>query len=122
MQKKNLLLLSAASLMVLSSCSKLGALSSDYFTVDPNPLETTAGQVPATINGMFPEKYMKKKATVTVIPELRYGDGQTAQGAGATFQGEKVEGNNQTISYKVGGNYSMKSNFKYVREMKKSEF
>ena len=121
MQKKNLLLLSAASLMVLSSCSKLGALSSDYFTVDPNPLETTAGQVPATINGMFPEKYMKKKATVTVIPELRYGNGQTAQGAGATFQGEKVEGNNQTISYKVGGNYTMKTNFKYVPEMQKSE-
>ena len=121
MQKKNLLLLSAASLMVLSSCSKLGALSSDYFTVDPNPLETTAGQVPATINGMFPEKYMKKKATVTVIPELRYGNGQTAQGAGATFQGEKVEGNNQTISYKVGGNYTMKTNFNYVPEMQKSE-
>ena len=121
MQKKNLLLLSAASMMVLSSCSKLGALSADYFTVDPNPLETTAGQVPATINGMFPEKYMKKKATVTVIPELRYGNGEAVQGAGATFQGEKVEGNNQTISYKVGGNYTMKTNFKYVPDMQKSE-
>ena len=121
MQKKNLLLLSAASMMVLSSCSKLGALSADYFTVDPNPLETTAGQVPATINGMFPEKYMKKKATVTVIPELRYGNGEAVQGTGATFQGEKVEGNNQTISYKVGGNYTMKTNFKYVPDMQKSE-
>ena len=121
MQKKNLLLLSAASMMILSSCSKLGALSSDNFKVDPNPLETTAGQVPATINGMFPEKYMKKKATVTVIPELRYGNGQAVQGTGATFQGEKVQGNNQTISYKVGGNFSMKTNFKYVPEMQKSE-
>ena len=121
MQKKNLLLLSAASMMILSSCSKLGALSSDNFKVDPNPLETTAGQVPATINGMFPEKYMKKKATVTVIPELRYGNGQAVQGTGATFQGEKVQGNNQTISYKVGGNYSMQTNFKYVPEMQKSE-
>ncbi|MGN0282588.1 MAG: tetratricopeptide repeat protein [Prevotella sp.] len=120
MQKKNLLILSAASMVVLSSCSKLGALSSDYFTVDPNPLETTAGQVPATINGMFPEKYMKKKATVTVIPELRF-EGQAVQGAGATFQGEKVEGNDQTISYKVGGNYTMKTNFQYVPEMQKSE-
>ena len=108
-------------MMVLSSCSKLGALSADYFTVDPNPLETTAGQVPATINGMFPEKYMKKKATVTVIPELRYGNGEAVQGTGATFQGEKVEGNNQTISYKVGGNYTMKTNFKYVPDMQKSE-
>ena len=121
MQKKNLLLLSAASMMILSSCSKLGALSSDNFKVDPNPLETTAGQVPATINGMFPEKYMKKKATVTVIPELRYGNGQAVQGTGATFQGEKVQGNNQTISYKVGGNYSMKSNIKYFPKMQKSE-
>lgn len=108
-------------MMILSSCSKLGALSSDNFKVDPNPLETTAGQVPTTINGMFPEKYMKKKATVTVIPELRYGNGQAVQGTGATFQGEKVQGNNQTISYKVGGNYSMKTNFKYVPEMQKSE-
>ena len=108
-------------MMILSSCSKLGALSSDNFKVDPNPLETTAGQMPATINGMFPEKYMKKKATVTVIPELRYGNGQAVQGTGATFQGEKVQGNNQTISYKVGGNYSMKTNFKYVPEMQKSE-
>ena len=121
MQKKNLLLLSAASMMILSSCSKLGALSSDNFKVDPNPLETTAGQVPATINGMFPEKYMKKKATVTVIPELRYGNGQAVQGTGATFQGEKVQGNNQTISYKVGCNYSMKTNFNYVSYMQKSE-
>ena len=108
-------------MMILSSCSKLGALSSDNFKVDPNPLETTAGQVPATINGMFPEKYMKKKATVTVIPELRYGNGQAVQGTGATFQGEKVQGNNQTISYKVGCNYTMKTNFKYVPEMQKSE-
>ena len=108
-------------MMILSSCSKLGALSSDNFKVDPNPLETTAGQLPATINGMFPEKYMKKKATVTVIPELRYGNGQAVQGTGATFQGEKVQGNNQTISYKVGGNYTMKTNYKYVPEMQKSE-
>ena len=121
MQKKNLLLLSAASMMILSSCSKLGPLSADNFTVDPNPLETTAGQIPTTINGMFPEKHMKKKATVTVIPELRYGNGEAVQGTGATFQGEKVAGNDQTISYKVGGNYTMKTNFKYVPEMQKSE-
>ena len=121
MHKKNLLLLSAASMMILSSCSKLGPLSADNFTVDPNPLETTAGQIPTTINGMFPEKYMKKKATVTVIPELRYGNGEAVQGTGATFQGEKVAGNDQTISYKVGGNYTMKTNFKYVPEMQKSE-
>ena len=123
MQKNNLLLLSAASMMLLStSCSsKLGALSADNFKVVPDPLEAHSGQVPATINGMFPEKYMKKKAVVTVTPELRYADGMVARGASATFQGEKVEGNDQTISYLVGGNYTMKTSFKYVPEMQKSD-
>ena len=121
--KKNLILfLSAASVIAMSSCSsKLGELSADNFNVNPNPLEARGGQVPATINGTFPEKYMKKKAVVTVTPELRYGNGQVAVGQPATFQGEKVQGNDQTISYKVGGNYTMKANFKYVPEMQKSD-
>ena len=99
----------------------MGALSSDYFTVTPNPLESQAGKVPASIAGSFPEKYLKKNAVVTVIPELRYGNGETAQGEGATFQGEKVTGNDQTISYRLGGRYTMKTNFTYVPEMQKSE-
>ncbi|MBR0049706.1 MAG: tetratricopeptide repeat protein [Prevotella sp.] len=116
MQKKQFLLLSAASMLMLTSCSKLGALSADNFSVTPNPLETQAGQVPATINGMFPEKYMNKKAVVTVIPELRYtvkGREVRQQGSTATFQGERVEGNDQTISYQIGGRYTMKTSFKY---------
>lgn len=121
MQKKNLLLLSAASLLLMTSCSKLGPLSADNFTVTPNPLESQAGEVPAIINGTFPEKYMKKKATVTVTPELRYADGQVAKGQSATYQGEKVMGNDQTISYKVGGRYTMKTTFDYVPEMQKSD-
>ena len=103
-------------MLMLTSCSKLGALSADNFSVTPNPLETQAGQVPATINGMFPEKYMNKKAVVTVIPELRYtvkGREVRQQGSTATFQGERVEGNDQTISYQIGGRYTMKTSFKY---------
>ena len=100
--------------MTFTSCSKLGELSADNFTVTPNPLETQRGVVPATINGHFPEKYMKKKATVTVIPELRYANGVTVQGSSATFQGENVAGNGQTILYRAGGNYAMKTNFAYA--------
>ena len=122
MQKNVVLFMSAAALLALSSCSsKLGALSADNFSVNPNPLETEAGKVPTTINGKFPEKYMKKKAVVTVTPELRYADGKTAKGNGATFQGEKVAGNNQTIQYKVGGNYTMNTSFDYVPETQKSD-
>ena len=119
MQTKHFILLSAATVMFLSSCSsKLGALSADNFTVTPNPLETQAGSVPATINGHFPEKYMNKKAVVTVVPELRYSNGQTVQGNSATFQGESVLGNDQSISYRLGGNYTMKTTFAYADDNK----
>ena len=115
MQKNHFVLMSAAGLLLLTSCSgKLGALSSDNFTVTPNPLETQVGKVPATINGTFPEKYMKKKAVVTVTPELRYADGQVAKGESAVFQGEKAYGNGQTILYQTGGRYNMKTSFDYL--------
>ena len=121
MRNELILSLSVFSLLALSSCSKLGPLSADNFNVDPNPLEAQGGQVPAVINGTFPSNYMKTKAVVTVTPELRYGNGQVAKGQSATFQGEKVMGNDQTISYKMGGRYSMKTSFDYVPEMQKSD-
>ena len=105
---------------IMSSCSKLGDLSADNFKVTPTPLEAVGGDVAATINGVFPEKYMKKKAVVTVTPVLKY-EGGEAVGQSATFQGEKVEGNGTEISYKVGGTYTMKTNFKYVPAMIKSD-
>lgn len=122
MQHKGFLYLSIAlaGSLVLSSCSKMGDLSADNFTVTPSPLEALSGQVPVTINGRFPEKYMKKKAVVTVTPVLRYAGGE-AKGQPATFQGERVQGNNQEISYKVGGNYTMRNTFTYQPAMQQSE-
>ena len=120
MQSKILFSLALGSALLLSSCSKLGELSADNFTVTPSPLEAVGGKVPVTINGRFPEKYMKKKAVVTVQPVLRYGNAAT-QGQPATFQGEKVQGNDQEISYKLGGNYTMKNTFKYDPAMQQSE-
>ena len=122
---KKLVFLSAVAVAALTSCGgKLGELSADNFKVVPNPLVAESGQVPATINGMFPEKYMAKKAVVTVTPELRFTDNgvETAvKGQSATFQGEKVLGNDQFISYKVGGHYTMKANFAYQPAMQKSD-
>ena len=106
---------------LMTSCSsKMGELSSDYFTVTPQVLEAVGGKVPATINGKFPEKYFNKKAVMEVTPVLRWNGGE-AKGRPAVFQGEKVEGNDQTISYKMGGNYTMRTSFDYVPEMAKSE-
>lgn len=120
MQTKQILLMASASVLVLSSCSKLGKLGADNFNVTPTPLEAVGGQVPATINGTFPTKYMKKKAQVTVTPVLKY-EGGEAVGQSTTFQGEKVEGNGTTIQYKVGGTYTMKANFAYVDPMIQSD-
>ena len=120
MIKKLYLPLVALMVLALSSCGKMGELSSDYFTTNPEVLEAVAGKVPVTINGKFPEKYLKKNATVEVTPVIRWNGGEV-KGQPAMFQGEKVEGNGQTISYKVGGNYTMKANFDYVPEMANSE-
>lgn len=120
-KKLYLPLLMACVVALLTSCSgKMGELSSDYFTVTPQVLEAVGGKVPATINGKFPEKYFNKKAVVEVTPVLRWNGGE-AKGQSAVFQGEKVEGNDQAISYKMGGNYTMKTVFDYVPEMAKSE-
>ena len=120
MIKKMYLPLVALMVLAFSSCSKMGELSSEYFTTNPEVLEAVAGKVPVTINGKFPEKYLKKNASVEVTPVLRWNGGE-AKGQPAVFQGEKVEGNGQTISYKAGGSYTMKTSFDYVPEMAKSE-
>ena len=120
MIKKLYLPLVALLVLAFSSCSKMGELSADYFTTNPEVLEAVGGKVPVTITGKFPEKYFKKNATVEVTPVLRW-EGGVAKGQPAMFQGEKVEGNDQTISYKTGGTYTMKASFDYVPEMAKSE-
>lgn len=115
----------AGALLLLTACGGgLKSLTADNFKVDPSPLEAVGGQVQATINGMFPEQYMNRNAVVTVIPELRFvkdGMQQTVKGTSATFQGEKVMGNDQTISYLLGGHYTMKTSFPYEPAMQQSD-
>lgn len=121
MSKKIFMPMLLAVLAVLTSCSnKMGALSSEYFTVTPQVLEVNAGKVPATINGRFPQKFFKKKAVVEVTPVLRWDGGQAA-GQGMVFQGEKVLGNGQTINYRNGGSFILRTEFDYQPEMAKSE-
>ena len=106
--------------MLCSCSSKLGGLSSNYFAVTPQLLEAVNGEVPVTVSGAFPEKFFPKKAVITITPVLKY-EGGSVSGDSYTFIGEKVEGNSQVISYKTGGNFTMKSSFDYVPEMAKSE-
>lgn len=106
-------------LSMMASCAKLGEMKPEFFTVNPNPLEVKAGKVEGTITATFPEKYFTKKAQVEVTPVLKYNGGE-ALGTPVKYQGEKVEGNNETIQYKAGGTVTQSFSFDYVPEMAQS--
>ena len=121
MNKKLYLPLLMAVVLAFTSCSKkIGEMNANFFNVSPQPLVAVGGIVPATIDGTFPEKFFTKKSVVTVTPVLVYEGGET-KATSFVYQGEKVVGNDQTISYKMGGNISMKTAFEYIPEMRKSE-
>lgn len=107
--------------VALSSCGKkLGQFSSDYFTVNPNPLEVVGQEVPGRVTARIPEKFFVKTAEVTVTPVLVFA-GQEVTSTPYTFQGEKVRGNNPVISYAQGGNATIPVNFAWQPEMAQSE-
>lgn len=114
-------MLFAALIGITSSCSKkISGLTEEHFSVTPQVLETVGGQVPFTIDGRFPAKFLHKKAVVEVTPVLKWNNGK-AEGDKYVFQGESVQGNEKVISYKRGGRFSIKESFRYVPEMERSE-
>ena len=120
--KKQLVFLSlGAAMMVLGGCSKkLGQFSSDYFSTNPTPLETVGENVPATITGNIPAKFMQKNAKVTATPVLTWSNG-SANGQPVTVQGENVRANGQVISYQNGGTVTIPFNVAYEPGMDESE-
>ncbi len=107
--------------LALSSCGKkLGQFSSDYFSVNPNPLEVVGEKVPATVTGNIPPKFFVKNASVTVTPYLVY-NGTEMASQPYSFQGENVRGNAPTINYERGGSVTIPASFPYAPEMNKSE-
>lgn len=110
-----------AAIICMTSCGKkLEPLTADNFTCNPSPLVEVGGKVDATITVTYPEKYFKKKAILTVTPVLVYATGETASES-VTFQGEKIVGNDNTVSYKYGGNATFKASFDYKDEMANSK-
>ena len=104
-----------------ASCSSsLKPLTPSHFNVNPSPLETVGMEVPATVNGIFPEKWFNSNATVVVTPVLKYA-GKEAYGIPYTYQGDKVAGNGIVINKNRGGNVAMNFKFNYEPEMRESE-
>ena len=98
MNNKHLFMLAAAGTLMLTGCSKkLNQFQADYFSVNPNPLETVGDKVPATITARVPAKFFVKNAQVTVTPYLCF-EGREEASQPYSFQGEKVRGNNPVIS------------------------
>ncbi len=116
MNKKLILLMSVGVLMLTSCSKKMQPFAADYFTVNPNPLETSGELVPATVTANIPAKFFVKNAEVTVTPYLVYGDKETP-GTPLTLQGEKVRGNNAVVSYNYGGTATLPVAYKYTPEM-----
>lgn len=122
--KKGLYFITAAILaFVFSSCAPkpMGALDPSYFSTNPNPLEANGGKVVATVTGKFPPNYFDKKTVVVVTPVLKTSTGAEYRGTPVTYQGEKVQGNNQQVSYKLGGAFTQQVAFDYKPDMAKSE-
>ena len=72
MKKQVFLAVSLVLALGFSSCSnKMGELAPDLFKVTPNPLEVKGGNIDATVEGTFPEKYFNKNAVVTVTPRIK---------------------------------------------------
>ncbi len=110
--------------VLFSGCAGLNKMKRNadqiQFKVTPEVLETHAGEVDLTVDGRFPSKYFVKKATLTATPVLRYEGGETELSP-VTLQGEKVQGNNRTISYNAGGTFSYKDDAEFEEDMRRSE-
>lgn len=106
--------------LVLTGCGKkLTAFQSDYFTVNPSPLEVVGNNVPATVTARIPGNFFLKNAEVTVTPYLEF-NGTEVAAQSYTFQGENVRGNNPVVNYEYGGTVSIPVNYVYQPEMSNS--
>lgn len=110
-----------AGTVMLTGCGKkMNQFKSDYFSVNPNPLEVVGDKVPATVTGNIPAKFFQKNAEVTVTPYLEF-NGMEVASAPYTFQGEKVRGNNPVINYANGGSVTIPVQYVYNPEMNRSD-
>lgn len=124
MRKFRSLFILALAVAFMTSCTGLNKMKKNAglvnYEVTPEVLEAHANQVAVTIKGVFPEKYFKKKVTLTATPVLTYDGGETPYDKVQVLQGEKVLANNQVISYS-GGNFTYNSTVPYEDAMRVSE-
>ncbi len=126
MRKINLTLLSAAvlALVALSGCDnldKMKKVADDVkFEVTPQILELHGDSIKVKMKGTFPPKFFIKKAELEVTPVLKYA-GKEVTLPSKRLQGQDVQGNNQSISFDMGGTFEMEGTFAYDEGMMQAE-
>ena len=121
MNKKILLPALCLVALGITGCSKkVGQFKSDFFTVNPTPLEVQGTDVPATITGRIPAKFMIKNAKVEVTPVLVYSTGET-QSLPYLIQGEDARSNGTVVSFANGGTVAIPFSVPYTSAMEKSD-
>ncbi len=125
MNKKLVYVTLFGAMVVLTGCSKkLAQFQSDYFTTIPTPLATVGDNVPGTVKGSIPPKFMVKNAKVTAVPLLQWttaGGSSEALGNPVVFQGINVRANGQEVSYENGGSVNIPFSIPYRPEMAHSD-
>jgi tetratricopeptide (TPR) repeat protein len=98
---------------LVASCNLLKDLN---YTVTPSPLEMHGDSVRVKVDVTFPEKGIKKTASLEVTPML----GNTALNS-VMVLGEKATGNGTTILYKPGGIVTYEDVVAYSSDMENAE-
>ena len=80
-----------------SSAEKMAELANNVVvTCNPTVLEVIGGNIDATLNVTYPEKYFHPKALLQVTPVLVYEGGEQAM-TPFMYQGEKVKDNYKVV-------------------------
>lgn len=91
---------------VISSCASLKKMKKMEkeiaYKVTPETLVSKGNQVDLKIDATIPAKYFNKKVTLVATPVLKFRDGGEKAYESKTFQGEKVQGNNEVVPYAEG--------------------
>jgi tetratricopeptide (TPR) repeat protein len=101
MKKNSIIRVSIFSAVLGAIAVSCDVMKDVEYSVTPNPLEMHGDTVRVRIEGMFPNKGLRKRATAKFTPQL--GDVQLKS---VEFKGEKAEGNGQTIPFKAGGKFT----------------
>ncbi|MDE5806913.1 MAG: hypothetical protein K2H76_02260 [Muribaculaceae bacterium] len=121
MKKEFIYIALGVALLGTTGCTKkLGQFRSDFFTTAPTPLATVGEQVPGTINGRIPAKFMVKNAKVTATPVIRWENGEVTA-TPVILQGENVRANGQVVSFEDGGTVAIPFSVAYQPDMAKSD-